>query len=94
MTGFDFTLFFSDCKEQFKDFDEFAEKCESVDSECAIDYDNQDATFYNYSLDFGASRRAAFIQDIVAKSGKDYSKMVSHQYKVQREFRSSMCCFF
>ena len=94
MAGFDFTLFFDDCKEQFEDFDDFAEKCESVDRECYIDYDNQDATFYNYSLDFGASKRACFIKNTLAKSGKDYGEMRDHQYRTQQEFRNCMAMFF
>ena len=88
---YDFTLFFEDCNSNFENFDEFADKCESLDSACAVDWDNLDATFYNFA--FGADRRQDFCVNSL-NSGKDFVGMAQHQIKVQNAFRSAMSMWF
>ena len=88
---YDFTLFFSDCNQNFADFDEFAEKCDELDNECAIDWDSQDATFYNFS--FGFDYRQAFCEKSL-NSDKKFVDLAKHEIEVQREFRSMMAAFF
>jgi len=88
---YDFTLFFEDCNSNFENFDEFADKCESLDSACAVDWDNLDATFYNFA--FGEDYRQGFCEKSL-NSDKDFLKMAKHQIKVQNEFRAAMGSWF
>jgi hypothetical protein len=88
---YDFTLFFNHCSENFADFDEFAEKCEKLDPECHIDYDNLDVTFYNF--DFYDDYREGFCEKAL-NSRKDFCSMARHQIKVQQEFRAAMGSWF
>lgn len=88
---YDFTLFFEDCNEKFASFDDFAEACEKTDCEVAIDWDNLDATFYNF--DFGMDWREDFCKKSLNGS-EDYKKIALHQVKVQQEFRNCMSLFF
>jgi hypothetical protein len=88
---YDFTLFFEDCSEKFADFEEFAEKCEKLDPECAIDWDNLDATFYDFAFDYDS--RLSFCKNSL-NAGKDFNAMAKHQIKVQSEFRSAMSMWF
>ena len=88
---YDFTLFFEDCNEKFESFDDFAEACEKADCEVAIDWDNLDATFYNF--DFGMDWRMDFCKKSLNHSD-DFKKMAVHQIKVQQEFRNCMSMFF
>jgi hypothetical protein len=79
------------CNEKFASFDDFAEACEKADCECAIDWDNLDATFYNF--DFGMDYRTDFCKKSLNGS-EDFNKMAKHQVKVQQEFRNCMSMFF
>lgn len=88
---YDFTLFYEKCNEKFASFDEFAEACEKADCEVSIDWDNQDATFYNFA--FGMDWRQEFCKKSLNGS-EDFSKMATHQIKVQQEFRKCMSMFF
>ena len=88
---YDFTLFFEDCNSNFENFDEFADKCESLDSACAVDWDNLDATFYNFA--FGEDYRQGFCEKSL-NSDKDFLKMAKHQIEVQNEFRAAMGSWF
>ena len=88
---FDYTLFYDDCKQKFASFDEFAEACEKLDPECAIDYDNEDATFYDFA--FGQDYRQAFCEQSMDKR-EDFRTSAKHQIQVQREFRAAMARFF
>ncbi len=88
---YDFTLFFEDCNSNFENFDEFADKCESLDSACAVDWDNLDATFYNFA--FGEDYRQGFCEKSL-NSDKNFLKMAKHQIKVQNEFRAAMGSWF
>ena len=88
---YDFTLFFEDCTENFADFDEFAEKCEELDSECNVDWDNLDVTFYDFAFDYDS--RLPFVKKSL-NADKDFNSMACHQIKVQHEFRSSMSMWF
>ena len=84
---YDYTLFYDDCKEKFASFDEFAEACEEIDGECAIDYDNEDVTFYNFY--FGCDYRQAFCEQSMNKRD-DFKASAEHQIQVQLEFRRAM----
>ncbi len=88
---YDFTLFFEDCNSNFADFDEFAEKCENLDSVCDVDYDNEDVTFYDFA--FGCDYRQGFCEKSL-NADKDFKDMAKHQIKVQSEFRSAMGMWF
>ena len=82
---YDFTLFFEDCKDKYNNFDDFADACENIDPECAIDYDGEDVTFYDFSFDLGY--RAEFCRQIL---GDQYTDIARHQIAVQREFNLCM----
>jgi len=88
---YDFTLFYEMCNEKFASFDDFAEACEKADCECAVDWENQDATFYNFA--FGMDYRTDFCEKSLNDS-EDFKKIAIHQVKVQQEFRNCMAMFF
>lgn len=88
---YDFTLFFSDCTENYADFDTMAEACEAIDPQCAPDYDSQDVTFYNF--DFGDDYRQEFCKQAMNKSN-DFIAAAIHQINVQKQFRMAMASLF
>ena len=88
---YDFTLFFEHCSEKFETFDDFADACENLDKECAVDWDNLDVTFYNFA--FGLDYRESFCKKSI-NSDRNFEDAAAHQIKVQREFRNCMSMFF
>lgn len=88
---YDFVLFYDKCNEKFSSFDDFAEACEEFDAECAVDWDNEDVTFYDFSFDF--DWRKGFILDTLNKK-ESFDSMATRQIEVQRAFRQNMAMWF
>lgn len=84
---YDLYLDFSDCNEKYENFDDFADACEKIDSQCGIDYDLQETTFYNYAGQFDYRRGS--IQEMMNK-GQSIDKIFSACRDAEQIWRE--CC--
>lgn len=88
---YDFTLFYDDCRQKFASFDDMADACEGIDSQCNVDYENENVTFYDFA--FGCDYRQAFCEQSMASRDK-FKDAARHQVQVQQEFRSAMARYW